>query len=471
MPDALRRLALFALIMLLAGCQAILPLFYPKEAQYAAQAQPRTATINLTVHWPTGPGRDFRGYHAQIIPDSTSLILATVKNGATAVGASAKIRATGQTSVNIPVTVPVGNGYSLEVFAYPATNAPSANGGAIAQASIVGTLNTLGLTLATQHTLSVSVTLASMYVPVITGLSAQAGNVGHAIEITGTNLAPGWEIALPVVYFNGTAATTVTRQSAGAITATVPAGATVGNIVVKADGVSSTSTANYWVVTSRSVTTTSPQIHGNTVANGLVYYSGTLDYTATLDFAVKSGESLATYTGRPAVAWTVSGASHTIASQGDATPDGDTVTSVGRLTAASGYSSGIAVATLGTATANFLARSVGVDSISLGDSLFTINALPPSGQSVSATYLSSTFRDTTATVNHTLPFNEGVSWSTSDGQLAAINQTTGAARITTTQGAVAASRTFTATSITNGSRTAVGNVTVTDFGQLLLGVQ
>ncbi len=476
MRDAMLRLAIGLLVAMLAGCQAILPLFYPKDPQLGSAAtRPQTATINLIVHWPSGPGRDFRGYHAQLIPDSTSLIIATVYNGTTAVGSSAKIRTTGQSSVTIPVTVPVGNGYNLAVNAYPVTNQPSATAGAIAQQTAVG-INTLGLTLATQHTTTVNVTLASLYVPVISAMSVQAGNVGHSLTLTGTDLAPDWEIALPIVKFNGTAATSVTRVNSGSLIVAVPTGATTGNVVVVADGVTSTSTANYWVVSSQDVTAANVTINGHTTGNdgllpGMVYYGATLDYTATLDFAMKSGETLATYAGRPAVVWTVSGASHAIASQGDSTPDGDTVASIGRLTAASGFSTGLAVATLGTVTDNLLARSVGVDSVSLSNSAFTLNALPPVGQSVSATYLSATFRDITATVNSTLPFNDGVAWSTSHSELVATNQTTGAARITTTQGAVAASRTFTATSITDGSRSLTGNVTVTDFGQLLMGVQ
>ncbi len=471
MRHAILRLAVLAVMAVLAGCQAILPLFYPAPAPAgAAAARPVTATLLITVYWPMGPGRDFRGYHAQLIPDSTATVIATVRNGTTAVGTASVVRTTGQTSVTIPVTVPVGNGYNLIVNAYPGSNAPVATAGAIAQATAVG-INTLGLTLATQHTLPVSVTLSSLYVPVITGLSAQAGNVNQTVQITGTNLAPDWEIALPVVKFNGTAATTVTRQNSGDITATIPMGATVGNIVVKADGVESVSTANYWVVTSQTVSATSPDIGGHAVTNGLVYYGATLDYTGTFVFALASGQTLATYAGRPPIVWTVSGAGHTIATLGSDAVGGTTITSTGRLIAASGYSSGSAVATIGTATANFLARSVGVDSVAVVSNSFTINALPPVGQSVSATYLAATFRDVTATVTHTLPFNDGVSWSTSHGELAATNQTSSSARITTTQGAVAASRTFTATSITDGSRTAVGNVTVTDLGQLLLGVQ
>ncbi|MBM3270047.1 MAG: hypothetical protein FJZ01_20630 [Candidatus Sericytochromatia bacterium] len=471
------RMLVVALLVVLAGCQAILPLFYPAEKPLAAaKAPPIMATIALTVHWPTGPGRDFRGYHAQLIPDSTATVVATVYNGTTAIGSTSKTRTVSQTSVTIPVTVPVGDGYNLEVLAYPGTNAPPATAGAIARATAAG-INTLGLTLATQHTLPVDVTLTSLYVPAITGMSSQAGNVNQTVQLTGTDLAPDWEIALPKVYFNGTAAVTVTRQNSGTITATVPTGATTGNIMVKADGVESVSTARYWVVSSQAVTTTSPAINANAVANGLVYYGGTLDYTATLTFALKSGETLATYTGRPAVAWTVSGASHTIATQGD-TAGTDTVTSVGRLTAAGGYSSGLAVATLGTATANHLARSVGVDSVSVSPSSFTINALPPVGQSVHSSYLAGTTRAVTATVTHTLPFSEGVSWTTSHSELVAANQTISSATITTTQGAVAASRTFTATSITDAAaintgtaKASTGNVTITDLGLLLLGVQ
>jgi hypothetical protein len=290
------------------------------------------------------------------------------------------------------------------------------------------------------------------------------------VQLTGTNLAPDWEIALPIVKFNGTAATTVTRQNAGQITATVPAGATVGNVVVVADGVPSSSTAYYWVVSSHVVTTSSPQIGGHTVEDGLMYYGASQDYTAALGFSVKAGETLATYAGRPAVAWGIENAGHSVSAQGESAGSA-TVTATGRVTAAGFYSSGQVVARLGTAWDDHLARSVGVDSVTVSAPTFTINALPPSGQTVSSTYLSQTYRDVTATVAHTLPFNDGVAWTTSSGDLVAANQSTESARITTAQGAVAATRTFTATSMTASSKTAAGTVTVTDNGQLLLGVQ
>ena len=72
--------------------------------------------------------------------------------------------------------------------------------------------------------------------PSITSVSPTSGAVGASVTITGTNF--GATQGTGSVTFNGTTAT-VTSWSATSIVATVPTGATTGNVVVNASGVNS----------------------------------------------------------------------------------------------------------------------------------------------------------------------------------------------------------------------------------------
>src|SRR5207253_2713441 len=69
--------------------------------------------------------------------------------------------------------------------------------------------------------------------PAITSLNPTTGPVGTAVTITGTNFG-----TTGTVTFNGTTAST-TSWSATSIVASVPSGATTGNVVVTVGGVAS----------------------------------------------------------------------------------------------------------------------------------------------------------------------------------------------------------------------------------------
>src|SRR5436853_440743 len=69
--------------------------------------------------------------------------------------------------------------------------------------------------------------------PAITSLNPTTGPVGTAVTITGTNFG-----TTGTVTFNGTTATT-TSWSATSIVASVPSGATTGNVVVTVGGIAS----------------------------------------------------------------------------------------------------------------------------------------------------------------------------------------------------------------------------------------
>ena len=71
--------------------------------------------------------------------------------------------------------------------------------------------------------------------PSITSLSPTTGAVGAAVTISGSSF--GSPQGTGSVSFNGTAATAITSWSTNSIVATVPNGATTGNVVVNASGV------------------------------------------------------------------------------------------------------------------------------------------------------------------------------------------------------------------------------------------
>src|SRR5439155_2331182 len=77
---------------------------------------------------------------------------------------------------------------------------------------------------------SAGVTFTVTGAPSITSLTPNTGAVGSSIVIAGSNFGPS--AGNGNVKFNGTSATTITSWGASSITATVPSGATSGNVVV-----------------------------------------------------------------------------------------------------------------------------------------------------------------------------------------------------------------------------------------------
>ncbi len=90
--------------------------------------------------------------------------------------------------------------------------------------------------------------------PNISSLSPTTGAVGASVTIAGTNF--GTTQGTSTVKFNGTTAT-ATAWSATSITATVPTGATTGNVVVTVSGVASNG-KSFTVVSAPSITSLSP---------------------------------------------------------------------------------------------------------------------------------------------------------------------------------------------------------------------
>ena len=95
-------------------------------------------------------------------------------------------------------------------------------------------------------------------VPTITGIAPAAGPVGTKVIITGTGFVVG---TIPVT-FNGLAATSVVRNSATQVTATVPAGATTGVVALSTAGGTALSASPYTVTFPPVISSFSPTSSG-----------------------------------------------------------------------------------------------------------------------------------------------------------------------------------------------------------------
>jgi IPT/TIG domain len=122
--------------------------------------------------------------------------------------------------------------------------------------------------------------------PNITSLSPIAGAAGAAVSISGTNF--GSSQGTSTITFNGTPAV-ATAWNSGSITATVPSGATTGNVAVTVNGVASNG-VNFTVTSASLSVTVSPK-------RASVTLSQTQQFTATVSNDPQNG----------GVSWSVDG--------------------------------------------------------------------------------------------------------------------------------------------------------------------
>src|SRR5208283_3295045 len=137
--------------------------------------------------------------------------------------------------------------------------------------------------------------------PAITSLSPNTGVVGTVVTITGSNF--GVTQGTSTVKFNGTAATT-TAWSTTSITATVPTGATTGNVVVTVGGTNSNGLS--FTVTM-----------GGPVITSLNPTSGTVGISVTItgsNFGATQGTSTVKFNGTAATttAWSTTSITATV---------------------------------------------------------------------------------------------------------------------------------------------------------------
>jgi hypothetical protein len=125
-----------------------------------------------------------------------------------------------------------------------------------------------------------------MVTPTVTSFSPSSGPVGTSVTINGTNFT-----GVTSVQFNGTAATSYIVNSTVKITATVPTGATTGQISVSTGGGTGTSSTSFTVTSASAPTITSFSPTGGRTGTRVVI-SGTNFTGAT---SVKLGTVSATF--------------------------------------------------------------------------------------------------------------------------------------------------------------------------------
>jgi YD repeat-containing protein len=163
---------------------------------------------------------------------------------------------------------------------------------------------------------SSGVTFTVTPAPVISSLAPNSGAVGSSIVIAGSNF--GASQGNGSVTFNGTTASIVS-WSASSITATLPAGATTGNVVVTAAGGVASGGVSFTVTAAPSISSLSPTSgtvgssvvltgsnFGATQGNGTVTFNGTAatvsswsntSITATVPAGATSGNAVVTAAG------------------------------------------------------------------------------------------------------------------------------------------------------------------------------
>ena len=207
------------------------------QAAGSARDQAEMGRLVLAIRWPEGPGRDLRGYHAQLIPDSTATLrIKVTKNSVDVITPVDVNRPTGQAVTNAVVPVRADTGLVVTVEA----RETDANGTKVAEASQVN------VAVVSSKDTAMTLTLGSLYAPTITGLSPTYARKDDPITVSGIHLAKSWRTSGPTVLFPGTSGTiaaTPTSVADGTLVVTVPDGATSGNIQVKTDGVTGGSAA------------------------------------------------------------------------------------------------------------------------------------------------------------------------------------------------------------------------------------
>lgn len=169
-----------------------------------------------------------------LIPAGLVSIAVSPSNPSISVGTTEPFTATGTFTDNSTQTLASVTWSSSDTTIATISNDASDRGNAVAVATGSVTVSACTGSLCGSTTITV---LPAVPPPSITSLSPTSGVVGTAVAITGANF--GTMQGTSTVSFNGTTATTITNWGSTSIVATVPTGATTGNVVVTVGGVSS----------------------------------------------------------------------------------------------------------------------------------------------------------------------------------------------------------------------------------------
>ncbi|MBM3267719.1 MAG: hypothetical protein FJZ01_08740 [Candidatus Sericytochromatia bacterium] len=254
-------------------------------------------TLRLEINWPGGPGRDLRGYHAQLIPDSTSRLDITVRDASDAAVARASVtREQGQAESTALLSLEAGSNLAVTVEAFPA--AP-AGGEAPAIARGTATVNVVS-----SRQTDVDIELASLFVPEIAELSANAGNPGSTVTLSGSNLTVDW--ASPEVHFagpDGPVPAPILEAGPTSLLVQVPDDAVIGGLAVLIDGVRSTSNAVFWAAEGLTIVAAKQPWDPTPDAVRMLLFETPMSLSATHSWRLREGTAPDDFGQAPLPAW------------------------------------------------------------------------------------------------------------------------------------------------------------------------
>jgi len=193
--------------------------------------------LNVRVRW---PDRSLPGFQAQAIPGRTRAIrLTTLDAGRQIADLRTLVREGapgGESTASLKLLAGTGYGLTAEAFqeADPGDDATPIAAGSAAN-----------LTIRASKILAVPVTLTSVNAPAITALSVTAGPYDTPLTVDGKNF--GATPGLPWVVTIGGVPAPSERADDSRIVARVPVGAVSGQVVVRVDGIPSTTVVGFTV--------------------------------------------------------------------------------------------------------------------------------------------------------------------------------------------------------------------------------
>ncbi len=201
----------------------------------------RTATLTLRVKWPE---RDFPGFRAASIPQTTNTLVVTVSGAGRQTVSDTFSRPAGPATepVTHTLTIAEGTGLTIEVKAYREQAPVPVSAVPVAAGSVAG-INALA-----GERVPVALTLTAAFAPKITSLGFNGAPTLQTLTITGENFGTG---DMPVkVTFDGVEAAQgeVNRASDTSMQVKIPANARTGPLIVETDGIASPPDTVFWVM-------------------------------------------------------------------------------------------------------------------------------------------------------------------------------------------------------------------------------
>jgi hypothetical protein len=426
-------------------------------------------TVRMTVKWPPGDAESPDPFSAQsarrrvqLIPTTTQALVVTISDsgGKLAIPPFAVARPPGAATSSISLRVPENPNLSVDVTAYRDVP-PDLTGFAGAGATAIARATLPGVIVRRSVDTNLKLTLVSLFVPSLGAMSTNVGAAGKRVLFSrGRNLTRAAGAKLEIS-FNGVPASLAMVDDATLI-AEIPAGATTGPVTVVNDGVPAANNPVFWTIDKFEAAVDTPPIDGQPVLPGRAYYGAKLNYQATYNFLLSQG---ATFDPAPQPIWTIANnplaGTNTLATS-SAAPR------LAVLTAAPIYATGSVTVALGEFHSVTLpAEAIGVDTVFVNPRELEMNAAPAAGGPSLAFQGSSAFQ-LSSQLLHTLPFDRGLAWTSSDETRVKVDAT---GRLTAQPDAPKGKVVITATSRTDPAKKATVSVDVTIFGNLGVGVR